>query len=104
MTSKEIIKNIKSSVSKKDPTAEVILFGSRAKGNFSNSSDYDIIILINKPKITNEIEDTFRESLYDIELKTGQIISLQIYPKEYWNKKMIYTPLFNEIQTDGIRL
>jgi uncharacterized protein len=104
MTNKEIIQNIKSLVRQKDPTAEVILYGSRARGDYSYSSDWDIIILINKTRVTNEIEDTFRDSIYDLELSTGQIISIQIYPKNYWNNKMVNSPIFLDIQKEGVRL
>lgn len=36
---------IKSIVKKLLPSAKVILFGSRARGNFSDQSDYDVLII-----------------------------------------------------------
>jgi predicted nucleotidyltransferase len=58
MNEKEIIQNIKKSVKKTDPTAEVYLFGSRAKGNPHEQSDWDILILVDRLKITNETRYT----------------------------------------------
>ncbi len=52
-----------------DPQAEAYLFGSRARGDFHSDSDRDILILVNEEKVTNGIEDKFRDDLYDIELE-----------------------------------
>jgi hypothetical protein len=64
----------------------------------------DVLILIDEKKVTNEIEDTFRDKLYNIELETGQIISTFIYPKDYWSNTLVYSPLYNRVKKEGIRL
>jgi uncharacterized protein len=95
-----IIKTIR----EKDPKAVAYLFGSRARGDFRHDSDWDILILVDASKITNEIEDNFRDDLYDIELESGQIISTFIYPKDYWNSTLIFSPLFKNVNREGILL
>jgi len=87
-----------------DPNAEAYLFGSRARGDAGPESDWDILILVDEKKVTDEIEDKFRDKLYSIELETGQIISIFIYPKAYWARILAYTPLFNKVKKEGIRL
>ena len=62
------------------------------------------MILVDQHKITNEIEDKFRDKLYSIELETGHIISTFIYPKEYWLQTLKYSPLFKNIKKEGVRL
>ena len=100
--------NIKNKIFKSihatDPNAEAYLFGSRARGNFKPDSDWDVLILVNENKITNDIEDKFRDELYNIELETGQIISTFIYPKDYWSNTLIYSPLFKNVAKEGVRL
>lgn len=54
-----------------DITAEAFLFGSRARGDNRINSDWNILILVDNNKVTNEIEDNFREDLYNLELETG---------------------------------
>ena len=88
----------------KEPYAEAYLFGSRARGDFRPDSDWDILILVNDDKVTNEIEDKFRDDLYDIELEAGQIISTFIYPKEFWRSTLRYSPLYENVNREGIRL
>jgi len=104
MDNKLIIKKIKDSIHKEDPNAEAFLFGSRARGDNRKDSDWDIIILVDSQTVTNEIEDQFRDGLYDIELDSGQIISTFIYPKGYWNTSLRFSPLYKNVTKEGIRL
>ena len=91
-------------IKSKDPGVEAYLFGSRARGDFRSNSDWDILILVDEPKVTDAIEDKFRDELYDIELDTGQVISTFIYPKNYWRSALIHSPLYKNISREGIRL
>ncbi len=104
MNSSLIINKIKETIYNKDPKADAFLFGSRARGDNRPDSDWDIVILVDSNKITNEIEDRFRDGLYDIELETGQIISTFIYPKGFWESSLKFSPLYKNVTNEGIRL
>lgn len=104
MGNDQIQNKIEKSIQAKDSKAVAYLFGSRARGDFRPDSDWDILILVDDNQVTNEIEDKFREDLYDIELESGQIISTLIYPKDYWKSRMIYSPLFKNVTREGILL
>ena len=95
---------ISSSVHRSDPNAEVFLFGSRARGDNRWDSDWDLLILTDGSKITQETEDKFREPLYDIELESVQIISTFLYTKDDWKDHLKYSPLFENITKEGLRL
>lgn len=99
----KVLLRIKKSIIKEDSNAEIILFGSRARGDNTIFSDWDILVLIDNNK-TNEIEDRFRDNLYDVELETGQIISTIVYSKDYWFNKLKYSPLYNNVNKEGIHL
>lgn len=104
MGADQIVDRISKSIHATDLTAEAFLFGSRARGDNKKDSDWDILILIDNYNVTNEIDDSFREDLYNLELETGQIISTFIYTKDYWNNNLIYSPLFENITREGVRL
>jgi predicted nucleotidyltransferase len=74
MRNEQIQFRIKRSIHAKDPKAVAYLFGSRARGDSRADSDWDILILVDENQVTNDIEDKFRDELYDIELESGQII------------------------------
>ena len=98
------LNNISKAIRGKDPAAEAFLFGSRARGDYRPDSDWDILILIDNLNVTNEIDDKFRNDLYNLEIESGQIISTFIYSKDYWQNTLIYSPLYYNIKKEGIRL
>lgn len=95
---------ITKSIHDRDPLAEAYLFGSRARGDYRNDSDWDILILIDDAKVTNDIDDKFRKDLYELEIESGQVISTFIYTKNDWSSILIYSPLYKNISREGIRL
>ena len=99
----QILIKIKNSIKSEDANAEIILFGSRARGDNTKFSDWDILVLTDSNK-ADDIEDRFRNKLYEIELETGQIISTFVYSKDYWLNRLKYSPLFSNITRDGIHL
>ena len=105
MTPKDnnIIKSIKSSIRSIDPKAQVIIFGSRARGDARKDSDWDILILTDYP-VSTEIERSFRNNLFDIEIETGEVFSTFVYQKQIWNTKHKVTPLYRNIKREGVRI
>jgi predicted nucleotidyltransferase len=105
MTKKEkILQKIIKVVDKNAPDSEVYLYGSQARGNSKQLSDWDLLILLNRPNISFDIETKFMDDFYDLELETGEIISPLIYSKMEWNNNYSITPLFENIKNEGIKL
>jgi predicted nucleotidyltransferase len=101
---KQILSRIKESISSRQPNAEIILYGSRARKDNSSDSDWDILVLMDKENISLSDEQSLRHPLYDIELDTGEIFSLLVYSKKEWNNKLKVTPLYKNVKKEGIRL
>ncbi len=100
---KHIGQLIRCEIDKVDPDAEVILYGSRARGNEHSESDWDILVLTDYP-VDVKIERVFRDYLYDLELATGEPFSIFVYSKDEWNIKQKITPFYHNVMQDGIRL
>lgn len=99
-----ILNRIVDVVDRTEPNAEVYLYGSRAKGTAKKISDWDILILLNIPVVSFDYETKFLDSLYEIEIETGEIISPLIYAKNEWLSRHYSTPLFTNIQNEGIKI
>jgi uncharacterized protein len=99
-----IIQMIRQKVNDLDSTAEVILYGSRARGDNKRDSDWDVMILLNRKNVDKKIEQTFRHHLLDIELEIGVPISVFVYSKSDWEGKYSITPLFKSIKKEGISI
>lgn len=95
---------IRSAVDQLNPGAEVILFGSRARGEETNKSDWDVLILVRSPKVTREVEMKYREQLFRIELETGETISTFVFAKQEWETRHSVTPFYENVQKEGIHL
>ena len=106
MTQQEqhIINLIKNKILNKNPNAKIILFGSRARGDADNDSDWDILILLNKPDVNRNEEKEYREELFDVELETGEPISTFVFSEPEWESKYKVTPFYQSIKRDGIYL
>jgi uncharacterized protein len=98
MTRREsnIAKMISLRIKHQDPKTEVILFGSHARGQAKEESDWDILILIDRPKSDRSIEEKYRDEMFQLELELGEPISTFVYLKADWESKYIYTPLISE--------
>jgi predicted nucleotidyltransferase len=97
-----IIQLIRQKVNEIDSTAEVILYGSRARGDNKRDSDWDVMILLKQKNVDKKIEQTFRHNLLDLELEIGVPISVFVYSKSDWEGKYSITPLFKSIKKEGI--
>jgi uncharacterized protein len=86
-----------------DPLAEVILYGSRARGDNHPESDWDILILVDA-RVDLDYERIFRHKLYDLELETGEAFSITVYNKTEWRSRHWMTPLFKNVAIEGIRI
>jgi len=101
---KDILKRIKAKISEKDPTAEVILFGSRARGDARSESDWDILILLNMPEVSFNTEREFRHHLIDLELETNEGFSVFVYSRNTWETRYAPTPFYKNIKQEGLLL
>ena len=95
---------IKKIVSRTDPAAIAILYGSRATGKARKDSDWDVLILLDKPVVSFQDEQLFRHNLYDLELETGESISTFVYANKDWNTRLSVTPIYQAVKQNGIIL
>ncbi len=94
---------IREMISSIDPKAEVILYGSRARGDERDDSDWDILILTDYP-VNLQIEREFRNKLYDLELETGESFSVFAYSRDDWQTRQRITPFYQNVSREGILL
>ena len=99
-----ILQLIKKSVSETAPGATLILYGSYARGDNREDSDIDLLVLIDKDKITFEDRMKITSPLYRIELESGIIISSFFYPRKAWETKHMVTPFYENVTREGIAL
>jgi len=95
-----VINKVKEIVHCYDKNAEIILFGSRARGDWGEESDWDFLILISK-KITPDLKKRIIYDLHDIELEENVLLQVLIKNKNDWETKYLNSPLYLNIQDEG---
>jgi len=99
---RQAIVELKNAILAQYPEAEIILFGSKARGDSSDESDMDLLILID-----GDVDDFMRENIFDIayiiELKYDVVFGIIVEAKVLWySDKTKYIPLYNSIRKDGV--
>lgn len=104
MRKNKLLLKIKSLVQEIEPTSKIVLYGSFARGDYRKDSDIDLLVLVDKKKISWEDEKRISFPLYGLGINSGELISVMIKTKKDWETKYRITPLYKNIQRDGIAL
>lgn len=104
MNNKEMLTQIQQKVKEVMPSdARVLLFGSQARGDQHDSSDWDILILLNKGKISDADFDTFAYPLVELGWQNGEMVNPLLYTYNEWQKRRI-TPFYQNVEHEGVSL
>ena len=103
MKREKIVQDIKQSTTN-IPGIQVIMYGSEARGDAREDSDIDLLILVDKDKVSYDDEVTITSPIYDIELKYGVIISCNVMPKKSWTERPFNTPYYLNVEREGVVL
>lgn len=99
-----ILSRIKQIVNSTEPLATVILFGSFARGDNKKYSDIDILILVDKDRISYSDEKRIKYPLYDLEFDTGKVISPIVFSRKDWETRHRITPFYENVKREGVLL
>lgn len=86
------------------PDADVILYGSRARGDAGEYSDYDILVLTGGPSDI-PVHEKMVSIIYPLELDTGAVLTLVVYNRQQWDSPLYRAmPLHKNIDREGVLL
>ena len=81
--------------------ASVILFGSQARGDERPDSDWDVLILIDKDKLTPEDHDRYSYPFWELGWKIDAMIHPAVYTKKEWQTRS--NPIFRDnVEREGV--
>ena len=103
MNAEVFLHTIKNKVVQEDAYASVILYGSRARGDFKEDSDWDILVLTSRIG-DKKLEEKIRDNIYELQLEFLQPVSTIIIEKENWLSKHLVTGFYQNVITEGITL
>lgn len=102
MKRNELLEQVKEAVHEIEPDADIILYGSRARGDAHAESDWDFLILLDGV-VDDERTDAIRHRLYEIEWDCGEVLSSIVRSRQEWDTPLYQvTPLSKVIREQGI--
>ena len=81
--------------------SSLLLFGSRARGDARPDSDWDILVLLDKERITLDDMDNITYTIREIGWNLNEIINPIMYTKKEWQAKS-FTPFYKNVTKEGI--
>lgn len=81
----------------------LLLFGSRARGDHRTDSDYDVLVVVARK--SPALLDVLYESVLDVLLAHGRLISLKIFKEqEFARLQGLGTPFARRVAAEGLPL
>lgn len=103
MNRNNLLSQVKNKVQEVSPGADVILYGSRARGNEHSDSDWDFLILTDIN--SNELTDRIRHKIYEVEWESGEVLSSIVRSRKEWNsRKYRLLPFHHNVDKEGVRV
>lgn len=104
MSDQQIITSIQDTVRRlAPPRSRAILYGSRARGTARQDSDWDILWILDKEKLTQSDYDTVGYPLVLLGCELDEEINPILYTANEW-RQYSSTPFYENVSTDGINL
>lgn len=97
------IKDLKKALEKEFSVADIVLFGSKAKGQSDKESDIDILIVLNM--LTWPVEKKVYELCFDIGLKYDCVFSPAVVSNSEIKSPIAkIIPFYKNIKREGVRV
>jgi predicted nucleotidyltransferase len=99
-----LLRKVKQAVSEVEPGAQVVLYGSRARGDSDAQSDWDFLILVDGA-VSDDRVDRIRHRLYEIEWESGEVLSSIVRNRQEWDSLPLSgTPFHRNVEVEGVVL
>ena len=82
--------------------AHLLLYGSRARGDYREDSDWDLLILLNRPQESSDFQN-MAYPIMELGFDLGEYFSVQTYSQEEWDS-MSFLPYYKNVEQDKIVL
>jgi len=84
------------------PVSEIILFGSKARGDSTEESDIDLLVITPR-EISRQRRHQVLDSIYEIQLTHDVVLSILFVSSHEWNSGLVSAlPIRAEVDEQGV--
>ncbi len=82
----KIISMIRNTIRESEPEAQLILYGSRARGDAREDSDWDVLVIVDRPRLTLRERSKIQYPIWEKGLDIGEEINVFPYTRRQWEQ------------------
>jgi predicted nucleotidyltransferase len=91
-------------LNKRYAVAEVVLYGSYARGQGTPGSDIDLLVVLDEP-VNRSLREAIYDMAFDLNLEHDTLISVLVVDRDSWNHgPLSVSGIHMAVQEDGIRI
>ena len=100
----ELLERVKQAVHEVEPEADIVLYGSRARGEAHSESDWDFLIWLDGV-VDDARTDAIRHRLYEVEWDCDEVLCSIVRSRKDWDSSLQQvTPFAKILREQGIRV
>ena len=101
---KRLVEQVKAQLHEKygEGIKRVILYGSHARGEATEDSDIDVLVLVDQSLNPREVDDSLGDLLYDIILEEHELVSVIVLPEDHFESRNL--PFMLNVRREGVTM
>jgi len=101
---RQLLAECKAAIREVVPEARLILYGSRARGDAHEDSDYDLLVLVDR-QVDMSLERAIVDRLVPLEVRMGKALTALIYNRSQWDSALHRAmPLHQNVMREGVAI
>jgi predicted nucleotidyltransferase len=99
---KRLVEQVKNHLCEKygEGIRRVILYGSHARGEATNDSDVDVLVLIDPSLEPSDVRGSLSDLLFDMLMEEGELVSVVAIPEEHFEN--YNSPFMLNVKKEGM--
>jgi len=85
---RDLLSELKGVVSRHVPDADILLYGSVARGTATTESDYDLLVIASR-KLSRSEEDSLDADVYQLQLEQEVVFSVSVVASDEWEQPIM---------------